>query len=142
MVYASIAVTILVIAMFATPTKKPRKSAVFLGDEEIAVTVADTPALQEQGLSGREKLEQNEGILFVFPKPEPFGFWMKGMRFPIDIIYFDTDRRIVDVWENATPESYPKIFTPRAPAQFVLEVPAGFFAEHHLEMGNTLEIPR
>lgn len=139
---SGIAVAILVIALFAVPVKKPHKSLVFLGGEEIAVTVADTPSLRAQGLSGREKLEPNEGMFFVFPEPALSGFWMKDMLFPIDIIYFDADRRIVDVWERATPESYPKVFTPRVPAQFVLEVPAGFFADHHLNLGNIIEIPR
>ena len=140
--YASIAMAILVIASFAVPVQKPRKLVVFLGGEGIAVAVADTSSSQSRGLSGREKLEPNEGMLFVFPKPALSGFWMKDMRFPIDIIYFDADRRIVDVWEDATPESYPKVFTPRVHAQFVLEVPAGFFADHHLKVGNIIEIPR
>lgn len=140
--YSIIAVAILVIAMFAVPAKKPAQMKVFLGGEEISVTIADTPALRAHGLSGREKLEPNEGMFFVFPEPTLSGFWMKDMRFPIDIIYFDADRQIVDVWESATPESYPKVFTPRVPSQFVLEVPAGFFADHHLKLGNIIEIPR
>lgn len=139
---SSIAVAILVIAMLAVFTKKPAQMQVFLGGEEIAVAVADTPALRAQGLGEHEELAPNEGMLFVFPEPALSGFWMKDMRFPIDIIYFDADRRIVDVWERATPESYPKVFTPRVPTQFVLEVPAGFFADHHLKLGNTIEIPR
>lgn len=141
-VCTSIAAAISVIAMFVFSPQKTTQIRVFLGGEEIAVIIADTPASQEQGLSGREKLEPNEGMLFVFQTPMLTGFWMKDMLFPIDIIYFDAHHRIVDVWEGATPESYPKVFTPRTPAQFVLEVPAGFFAEHHLEMGNTIEIPR
>lgn len=139
---SSIAVAILVIAMFAVPAKKHAQIKVFLGGEDIVVVVADTPALREQGLSGHEILAPNEGMLFVFSEPTLSGFWMKDMRFPIDIIYFDADRRIVDVWESATPESYPKIFMPRVPAQFVLEVPAGFFEDHHLKLGNIIEIPR
>lgn len=139
---AGIAAVILVVAMFVVFPQPHSRANVFLGGEEISVTIADTPSLQARGLGGHEKLEPNEGMLFVFPEPVLAGFWMKDMLFPIDIIYFDANRRIIDVWGNATPESYPKIFIPRAPAQFVLEVPAGFFAEHRLKMGNILEIPR
>lgn len=140
--YSSIAAAILVAVMFAAPAKTPHQSMVFLGGQEVIVVVADTPALREQGLSGRKRLDTNEGLLFVFPESQQYGFWMKDMRFPIDIIWFDRDRKIVDVWEHATPESYPKIFTPSASAQFVLEVPAGFFVEHYLKVGDTLEILR
>lgn len=151
-IYASIAVAILVAAMFVIPAKTSSlrpireladsKPKVILGGQEVAVDIADTPALQEQGLSFREALGTNEGMLFVFAEQRPYGFWMKDMRFPIDIIYFDQNRHLVDVWERADPSSYPKIFTPRAPAQFVLEVPAGFFSKHNLKIGNMLELVR
>ena len=58
--YASIAMAILVIALFAIPAQKPNKLVGFLGGEEIVVTVADTPTLRAWGLSGREKLDMNE----------------------------------------------------------------------------------
>ncbi|MBI5400997.1 MAG: DUF192 domain-containing protein [Candidatus Yonathbacteria bacterium] len=148
--YLCIAVAILVAAMFAVPSKKisqqsshePASSSVLLGGQEIFVEIVDTPALQERGLSFREKLDTDTGMLFIFADAQPYGFWMKDMRFPLDIIYFDQKRKIVDVWEHADPASYPKVFTPRASAQFVLEVSAGFFAEHHLKTGNTFELVR
>lgn len=140
--YSSIAAVILTAAMLAVSSAKPHQSMVLLGGEEIVVVKADTPALHEQGLSGREKLGHNEGMLFVFTEPQPYGFWMKDMHFSIDIIWFDENHRIVDVWENATPQSYPKVFTPRTSAQFVIEVPAGFFSGHNLKIGNTFEILR
>lgn len=138
--YTSIAVAILVAAMLAVSPKKPRQPRVFLGNQEVIVTIADTPALREKGLSGHEALTPDEGMLFIFPEPGFHGFWMKDMLFPIDIIWFDSNQQIVDVWESATPASYPKVFTPRASAQFVLEVPAGFFANHAFKVGDTLEI--
>lgn len=140
--YAIIATAILVAAILAEPSKTPHKPRVFLGGQEIVVDIADTPASQEHGLSGHEALGESEGMLFIFPAPTAQGFWMKDMRFPIDIIYFDQNHRVVDVWEGASPSSYPKIFTPSVPAQFVLEVQAGFFAEHHLKVGNMFELVR
>lgn len=140
LLYISIAVAVLVAAMLAVPAKNPNQPKVILGGQGVFVMIADTQTLQEHGLSGWEKLEPDHGMLFVFAEPQRHGFWMKDMLFPIDIIWFDSNREVVDVWENATPESYPKIFTPRVSSQFVLEVPAGFFAEHNLKIGNVIEI--
>lgn len=142
LLYSSIAAVILTAAMLAVSSVKPQQSVVLLGGEEIVVTKADTPALHEQGLSGREKLGHNEGMLFVFTESRPYGFWMKDMHFAIDIIWFDENHRIVDMWEHADPVSYPEVFTPRTSAQFVLEVPAGFFAGHNLKVGDSFEILR
>ena len=129
--YMSIVIAVLVAAMFATTTKKDHQIRVILGGAQVFVEIADTSSLREKGLSGHKKLSADQGMLFVFQESQQYGFWMKDMLFPIDIIWFDSNRKIVDVWENATPESYPKIFTPRALSLFVLEVPAGFFAEHN-----------
>ena len=140
--YISIAVAVVATAMLAVPSPETTERKVLLGGNEINVTIADTPALQAKGLGGRKSLKPNEGMLFIFPTPGFYGFWMKDMEIPIDIIWFDENYRIVDVWENATPDSYPKLSTPRALSQFVLEVPAGYFAEHHLKSGNILEMIR
>lgn len=141
--YTSIAVAILVTAMLAVPADAPKHdSVVSIGGEVVLVTIADTEDTQAKGLSGNKGLLPNEGMLFKFQKPGFYGFWMKDMLFPIDIIWFDAERRIVDVWEDATPDSYPKLSTPLAPSQFVLEVPSGYFAGHHLKNGNILEIIR
>src|SRR3954471_24776165 len=51
-----------------------------LGSTTIQVDISDTEALREQGLSGRTSLAENEGMLFVFPTPGPYGFWMKDMN--------------------------------------------------------------
>lgn len=138
--YISIAVAIVATAILVVSVKNSHQSRVSLGGEEIVVTLANTPELQAKGLSGYKGLMPNEGMLFRFQKPGMHGFWMKDMLFPIDIIWFDENKRIVDSWENATPESYPQIYTPRTESQFVLEVPDGFYLKHNLKIGNKLEI--
>ena len=74
-------------------------------------------------------------MLFIFPTPAPRAFWMKDMRFALDIIWIGSDLRVVDITENALPESYPATFSPRAPAQFVLEVPAGLVPRYRIRPG-------
>ncbi|MDO8604834.1 MAG: DUF192 domain-containing protein [bacterium] len=138
--YLSIAVAILATAMLAVPAKKVTEAFVFLGGEEISITIVDTPALREQGLSGHKALKQNEGMFFIFEESGKYGFWMKAMLFPIDIIWFDEDKKIVDVWENATPSSYPEVRVSNVPAQYVLEVNAGYYKNHALKVGDMLEL--
>lgn len=113
-----------------------------LGGEPLFLEVADTDVLRTQGLSLHRPLALNEGMLFIFPNDGRHGFWMKDMLFPIDILWLDSDYRIVDVKEHATPASYPEIFLPGAPARYVLEVSAEFFENHRLKQGDVLEILR
>lgn len=137
--YVIIAVAVVVIAMFAVPPKS-RTAEVVIAGKTLNVLVADTQVAQAKGLSGRKDLKPNEGMLFIFPVPGFYGFWMKDMEIPIDIIWFDAERKVVDVWENATPDSYPRVYTPRAEARYVLEVEDGFFAKHSLKIGDVLEL--
>ena len=104
--------------------------------------VADTNALRKQGLSGRDGLMPNEGMLFIFPSKGTYGFWMKDMRFPIDIVWLDDAYRVVDVRERVEPDSYPMVFRPDVSTRYTVELSSGFFAKHGLAKGMSLEILR
>ena len=110
-----------------------------IGDTIIDAILAQTPEERAQGLSGRPNLPPNTGMLFLFPEPGTYAFWMKDMLFNIDMIWISADRKIVYIEKNATPESYPKAFGPKDPAMYVLEVPAGFSDEHGLEEGDAVQ---
>lgn len=138
--YIGLAGVIFMTAVFAVSPQKIVSAEVVLGGEKIKVNIADTPALHARGLSGVKKLNPGEGMLFIFPSPGFYGFWMKAMSIQIDIIWFDANREIVDVWENATPSSYPEIRIPVKEAMYVLEVEAGFSAKHTLKKGDVLEL--
>ena len=116
----------------AEPTKE-----ITIGEEIIKVAIADTPILRSRGLSGVSGLNKNEGMLFIFDYPDYYGFWMKDMKFPLDIIWLDETGRIVHIAESATPLSYPNVFTPTDKARYVLEVNSGFSREHNLKAGDT-----
>ena len=117
------------------PTGTSTVPQVTIGAARVAVELARTPEEWARGLSGRAPLKEGTGMLFVFPTPAPRAFWMKDMRFALDIIWIGGDLRVVDVTENALPESYPATFSPRAPAQYVLEVPAGFAQRYRIRPG-------
>ncbi len=101
-----------------------------------AVDVADTDIERAQGLSGRESLAISEGMLFVFEKSGIYPFWMKDMSFPIDIIWIGENLKVVYVKENATPQSFPEVFTPNLPALYVLEVNSGMVVEEKIKIGD------
>lgn len=114
------------------------QSKVTLKEVEVRVDIADTEGLRSQGLSGRKSLADDEGMLFVFDAPGIYSFWMKDMHFPIDIIWIDADKQVVQTTQHASPESYPNTFFPQVPVQYVLEVPSGFVQEHSVGIGNML----
>ena len=106
----------------------------------IPVEVSDTPEKRSLGLGKRDKLKKGWGMLFVFEKRIPHSFWMKNMRFPIDIIWLD-NQRIVELAENVPPPQEgesPKIMEPRLPSNFVLELESGRAKALGLKVGKKL----
>ncbi|MEX0930603.1 MAG: DUF192 domain-containing protein [Candidatus Paceibacterota bacterium] len=104
----------------------------------IDVDVAESPEERAQGLSGRAELADGTGMLFVFAETGLHSFWMKDMRFSIDILWFSSDRRLVQVVKDASPESFPESFRPSEPALYVLEVPAGATSQYGVAEGNVI----
>ena len=112
-----------------------------LAGARVSVTLAQTPAEQERGLGGRDSLGQGEGMLFVFPQDGAYAFWMKDMRFSIDIIWLDSYGKVVYVVPDLSPATYPRSYASPTPARFVLEVPAGWAAAHQVRVGDRARLP-
>lgn len=109
---------------------------VSIGQRKLKAYVADSSETRERGLGGRDSLLSDEAMLFLFDTPALHGFWMKDMRFPIDIIWLDESKRVAWVEPNVLPTSFPKIFAPKVPAKYVLETNAGFAAENNIKIGE------
>ena len=109
------------------------------GNNVVLVEVANTLELKKQGLSGRDSIDDKKGMLFVFDRPETPSFWMKDMKFPIDIIFFDKDWNTVDIKENFPPESYPETYTSKEKSKYVVEVNAGFASRNNWQIGNQVK---
>jgi uncharacterized membrane protein (UPF0127 family) len=140
-----LAAVVLFFSLYHTPSAMTPTTihTVTIGTTTVAVEVESTEAAREQGLSGRTSLAEGSGMLFVFQQRGLYGFWMKDMNFALDMIYADAQGRIVTIVQDATPQSYvqnpPQVFYPSAPILYVLEVPAGFAAEHGIQEGAVME---
>lgn len=142
----AIMILVLCVAYFATRVRVPVASSglavVMLPDgSRVEAEVVDAPATRAQGLSGRAGLEAGKGMLFLFDKKEAHGFWMQGMRFPIDIVWLDGDR-VVTVLSDVPYDLVHQLVVrmPSAPADRVLELPSGQAALHGTVEGATLDI--
>lgn len=74
-----------------------------LAGQTVHVAVVDTPIARQRGLSGRQGLAGDEGMLFVFPQDGKYSIWMKDMLFSIDIVWIAADGGIVDMVQNVSP---------------------------------------
>ena len=114
-------------------------SYVQIGGQNVKVDLALTEAEHTKGLSGKNELVENEGMLFVFDKPGKYSFWMKDMNFPIDIVWISSDMKVVYIKKNADPKLYPETYGPDTDAKYVLEVMAGFSDKNNLKVGDSLK---
>lgn len=115
-----------------------------INDSVFLATVAASASKQRIGLSSYTSLQENEGMLFVFATAERRMFWMKGMNFPIDIIWIQ-DGTIVDITHDLQAPSHTidiKTARPQSPASFVLELAAGSATQHNLSIGDPVRITK
>lgn len=121
--------------------KTTQKKTVLVKDIPIFVSVAETLVEKKRGLSDKGELKENEGMLFIFDEPDKHGFWMKDMKFSIDIVWIQ-DNQIVFIEKNVSPDTYPTMFYPSKPANLVLELPGGFCDAHSISVGDFLSEPQ
>jgi uncharacterized membrane protein (UPF0127 family) len=143
---ATLPIAIALIATFAftRTTDAPRYATsipIRIGNSVVSAELATTSAARELGLSARDGLAPDTGMLFVFPRDGAYSFWMKGMRFSIDILWLDASGRVVTVHERVSPDTYPAAFSSSAPARYVLELPAGYAQQHRISPGKQLILP-
>lgn len=147
-VYTAVLVAVLLVAAGwvyeSAPLWRPLATAqsgrvIYIHNAPIQVDVADTVDLRERGLGGRGSLAPDTGMLFVFPVDGNYAFWMKDMGFSIDIMWIGNDGRIVFIKQSVSPDTYPQAFAPNAPTRYVLELPAGYSAQHDVKTGDTVQ---
>lgn len=99
-----------------------KTASIDIAEQTFLLESKETEVERIQGLSGRNMLEQDKGLLFVFEREGVYGFWMKDMNFPISIIWLDSKCRVTGFKDIATPESFPEVFYPAKPSLYVVEI--------------------
>jgi uncharacterized membrane protein (UPF0127 family) len=90
----------------------------------------------------KDRLDENEAMLFVFDYEALHTFWMKNMKFPIDIIWIDSDKTVVYIEHNVEPCSsdiFCPVFRPDHDSLYVLETIGGFAERHDIVKGTIVE---
>ncbi|MGY1426627.1 DUF192 domain-containing protein [Lysobacter sp. A289] len=114
-----------------------------LGDARYAVEIADDDEERARGLMFRDHMADDRGMLFIHERQAPQAYWMKNTRIPLDILYFDDDRRLVSQQRDVPPCSAGNACPPYpsdAPARYVLELNAGQAARLGLQNGAELRL--
>jgi len=107
------------------------------------LTEAKTQSELETGLSKTQSLPQNSAMVFLFPKKDTYSFWMKNMKFPIDIIYI-SNNKIIKIFPNLQPppsgvaDNQIPTVTPPSPADTVLEINAGQSSKYGFKAGDNV----
>jgi len=126
-------------------TSQNKQKIVKIQNLEIIADLADTPEKRSKGLSGRESLDEKEGMLFIFDKKDQTPiFWMKDMLIPIDIIWINNGK-IVQIDKNIAPEKNTpddKLarYSPQSFVNYVLEVNSGFSDKYELKAGDSVDL--
>lgn len=113
------------------------------GDKTYTLEIADTPEKREKGLSERNSLAENRGMIFTFEKPDYHAFWMKGMKFPIDIIFLDGNKVITFYTDVPPPTDASEdlmLYQPDEPSNRVIELNAGEAEKAKIKPGQTLNV--
>lgn len=101
----------------------------------IDVELAQDESKRQLGLMYRDKLADNQGMLFIFEGDEARAFWMKNTVLPLDMIFVNSKDEIVTIHKNTTPYS-EQSYASSKPAQFVIEVNAGYIDRHKISVGD------
>jgi len=125
------------VVSFTITTFKPT-TQVKIASGVYSLWLADTDTSRAQGLSGVEKLHLNGGLLMAYDVNDTHGIWMKDMNFPLDLVWLDSKKEVVYIVKNAPPENPARtIYTPKNPARYVLELPAGSVQKAGIKTGDT-----
>jgi hypothetical protein len=101
------------------------------------IEIAQQTDERTQGLMFRRKMDDKQGMLFLFERPEPQSFWMRNTYIPLDIIYVNEKLEIVSIQKNAPPLN-EKPLPSAAPAQYVLEINGGLCDKIGIKPGSKL----
>jgi uncharacterized membrane protein (UPF0127 family) len=122
----------------ACPIEVPT-TVISIKGHSLTVELATTPTSRGCGLSHRQDLPSNHGMLFIFPDSRPRSFWMKDTFIPLSIAYLDNSGQIMSILDMEPMQTRPQ-YQSVQPAEYALEVNQGWFRAHGIEIGDIVEM--
>lgn len=135
----AIAATLIIVTQMVQP-----KTHIQLGDGVFDARIALTEADREKGLSGVTSLGETEALILVYNADSMWPIWMKNMDIPIDIVWLDQSKKVVDILQNVSPDEGTDVtHIPRTKARYVIELAAGTAKSKVIHIGSvaTFELP-
>lgn len=123
--------------MVVSPNTLKPATNLRLGDGVFHTALALNDGERTKGLSSVGKLDPDQALLMAFPSEDKWGIWMKDMNFPIDIVWLNSEKKIINIVKNASTNDYPMTYTPKTLAKYVIELPAGTIDSKSIAMNNT-----
>lgn len=126
------------VILFTPVVYSAQPTQVCFKDKCVKVEVADTEIERARGLQGRNALDIDRGMLFIFPRQDVFNFWMKDTLIALDMIWINDDLQVVDIKENVPPcQTDPcEIYAPQGKAVYVLEINAQGVHNNGIKIGD------
>jgi len=129
-------------SVLAQQQEQNQTASVSVGGVNLLASLSTTPESQAKGLAIKDSLEETEGMLFIFESPQKYSFWMKDMKFPIDIIWINSAGKIVHIENNLQPCIFllpcPS-YTPKDDSLYVLEVVSNFTNKFNINIGDDVD---
>lgn len=136
----TLCVVLLLSFFFNNKDSLPKEIKVNIKDYNYYLEIASTSQEKQIGLSNRESLCVNCGMLFIFPKQSIYTFWMKDTYIPLDIIWLDKDYKIVKIATVLETNSEKK-YSNKVKAKYVIELNANEVFKRDLEIGDVIQLP-
>ncbi len=114
--------------------------AIQVGERKVQMQIAVRPAELEKGLMFRQSMGADEGMLFVFDRPQPMGFWMRNCEIALDIGYFDASGELKEIYPMY-PHDERTVSSHSRSLQFCLEMNQGWFKQAGVKPGAKLDLP-
>jgi uncharacterized membrane protein (UPF0127 family) len=128
------------------PTRAPLKAVnsqtyfpIPIGGIELQLQLALKPTEQQKGLMHRESLDEDHGMLFLFDRPDKRGFWMRNTRVPLDIGYFDSNGRLLEV-HKLFPFDETTVNSHSSEVLIAVETNRGWYAANNIQVGDRIEM--
>lgn len=123
----------------SSPKSVDDRFPIKLGDQTVQLQIAVLPAEMQKGLMFRKTMGEDEGMIFVFDRPQQLGFWMRNTELPLDIGYFDAAGELKEIYPMY-PRDERSVSSRSRSLQFAVEMNQGWYSRHGVKSGAMLDL--